>query len=211
MFDKWQSIYSHAQSYPTPVGKDIGEAIEQGFNIREWLLKAIPDYAAIHQPSLKKVSLVETVTKSIENASLEQEKKLYIEQMLDKLQKKQPQPVATKIDTIANTISKKEPLKDTESKEEDASWFKEYGSIVTWYQNCKAQDRLPREQFKLEWIAKNNIRMSLIVPNPSIWYAALDREIAYGPSYIRALSGCLQNDLIQLKKFVEPISLQKEQ
>ncbi|MDR3549982.1 MAG: toprim domain-containing protein [Candidatus Babeliales bacterium] len=39
MLTKWRSLYQHAQGYPTPIGKDIGEAIQNGFNIREWLLR----------------------------------------------------------------------------------------------------------------------------------------------------------------------------
>jgi len=38
MFTKWRALYPHAKDAPTPVGKDIGEAIEQGLNIKEWLL-----------------------------------------------------------------------------------------------------------------------------------------------------------------------------
>ena len=41
MLTKWQRLYSHEQPYPTPIGKDIGEAIQQGLNIREWLQSII--------------------------------------------------------------------------------------------------------------------------------------------------------------------------
>lgn len=37
MLIKWQRLYPHAIGYPTPIGKDIGEAIQKGFDIREWL------------------------------------------------------------------------------------------------------------------------------------------------------------------------------
>jgi DNA primase len=40
MLNKWQRLYPHAIGYPTPIGKDIGEAIQNGFNVREWLLRA---------------------------------------------------------------------------------------------------------------------------------------------------------------------------
>ncbi|MBY0110027.1 MAG: toprim domain-containing protein [Candidatus Babeliaceae bacterium] len=41
MFTKWKKLYPHAKNYPTPIGKDIGEAIEEhGLNVREWILKA---------------------------------------------------------------------------------------------------------------------------------------------------------------------------
>ena len=39
LLEKWQKLYSHARPYPVPVGKDIGEAITQGFDIRTWLSK----------------------------------------------------------------------------------------------------------------------------------------------------------------------------
>jgi len=42
LLEKWQKLYSHAQPYRIPVGKDIGEAIEQGFDIRAWLSKLKP-------------------------------------------------------------------------------------------------------------------------------------------------------------------------
>lgn len=41
MLTKWRSLYPHARGYSTPIGKDIGEAIQNEFNIREWLLQAI--------------------------------------------------------------------------------------------------------------------------------------------------------------------------
>lgn len=41
MFKKWHSLYPHAVDYPTPFGKDVGEAIQLGLNVREWLLQAI--------------------------------------------------------------------------------------------------------------------------------------------------------------------------
>ena len=40
MLTKWKNLYSHAIGYPTPIGKDVGEAIQNGFNIKEWLLQA---------------------------------------------------------------------------------------------------------------------------------------------------------------------------
>src|ERR1700682_3772091 len=33
MFAKWKRLYPDAVKYPTPVGKDIGEAIEMGFDV----------------------------------------------------------------------------------------------------------------------------------------------------------------------------------
>lgn len=39
MLKKWQRLYPHAQSYPAPLGKDLGESVEQGLRIRPWLLQ----------------------------------------------------------------------------------------------------------------------------------------------------------------------------
>jgi len=39
MFQKWERLYSHSIAYPTPIGKDIGEAVERDFNIREWIME----------------------------------------------------------------------------------------------------------------------------------------------------------------------------
>lgn len=41
MLIKWQKLYSNATAYPTPFGKDIGEAIEKGLSLREWILKSV--------------------------------------------------------------------------------------------------------------------------------------------------------------------------
>lgn len=40
MLVKWQKLYPYATAYPTPIGKDIGEALQKNFDIKEWLLKA---------------------------------------------------------------------------------------------------------------------------------------------------------------------------
>jgi DNA primase len=39
MLSKWEKLYSHCVPRPVPVGKDVGEAIQGGFELREWLLK----------------------------------------------------------------------------------------------------------------------------------------------------------------------------
>lgn len=41
MLAKWQRLYPHAKRYPTPLGKDIGEAIQKGLDIRAWILQRI--------------------------------------------------------------------------------------------------------------------------------------------------------------------------
>jgi hypothetical protein len=42
MFNKWLTNYPHAKSYPTIIGKDIGEAVEQGLKVRDWIIDALP-------------------------------------------------------------------------------------------------------------------------------------------------------------------------
>ena len=41
MLNKWKKLYDHVKAYPVPFGKDIGEAVAQGLNIKEWLLPAV--------------------------------------------------------------------------------------------------------------------------------------------------------------------------
>jgi DNA primase len=41
MLRKWQLLYPHAKGYTTPIGKDIGEAMEQGLDIRTWILTIV--------------------------------------------------------------------------------------------------------------------------------------------------------------------------
>lgn len=45
VFDDWKKRYSHAEAVPVPIdlGKDIGEAIENGLGLRTWLLNIIDD------------------------------------------------------------------------------------------------------------------------------------------------------------------------
>lgn len=38
MLNKWQTLYPHGQAFNVPVGKDIGEAIENGFDIKKWIV-----------------------------------------------------------------------------------------------------------------------------------------------------------------------------
>lgn len=37
MLEKWQRLYPHAIARPVPYGKDPGEAVQQGLNLKEWL------------------------------------------------------------------------------------------------------------------------------------------------------------------------------
>jgi DNA primase len=37
MYRKWKKLYTHATGCTTPIGKDIGEAIQRSLNIRDWL------------------------------------------------------------------------------------------------------------------------------------------------------------------------------
>jgi hypothetical protein len=43
MLNKWKELYPHARAYPTALGKDIGEAITQGIDLRAWIITGLPD------------------------------------------------------------------------------------------------------------------------------------------------------------------------
>lgn len=42
MFDKWKQLYLNATAVPTPIGKDVGEFIEKGGDLRQWVLSVLP-------------------------------------------------------------------------------------------------------------------------------------------------------------------------
>lgn len=37
MFKKWQRFYSHAIAYTPVIGKDVGEAIQNGLDVKQWI------------------------------------------------------------------------------------------------------------------------------------------------------------------------------
>ncbi len=41
MLEKWQQRYAHATAYPTPMGKDIGDAVALGLDVRKWIMEGI--------------------------------------------------------------------------------------------------------------------------------------------------------------------------
>jgi hypothetical protein len=41
MLKKWQSIYPLVTAFPSPVYKDIGEAVEHGFNVQQWIMEKL--------------------------------------------------------------------------------------------------------------------------------------------------------------------------
>ena len=45
MQQKWQPLYPHARICKTPNGKDIGMSVENGLNLREWLLEQVSSSA----------------------------------------------------------------------------------------------------------------------------------------------------------------------
>jgi len=42
MLAKWKRLYPKTVDYPTPIGKDIGEAIQRQLNVRPWIIDALP-------------------------------------------------------------------------------------------------------------------------------------------------------------------------
>lgn len=42
MREKWSVYYSHAEFTSVPEGKDIGEAFERGFNVKQWIHEILP-------------------------------------------------------------------------------------------------------------------------------------------------------------------------
>lgn len=63
MLKKWQKLYPNSQPFPVPIGKDIGEAIQRGFDIRKWLNNKIESFTVVNPTSDTPVQ----VTQQIEN------------------------------------------------------------------------------------------------------------------------------------------------
>jgi len=68
MLQQWQSLYPHAKAYPTPIGKDIGEAIEMGFDVRSWILEMIPKQNNVKNSSLE---VAKNITQDIVEQKIE--------------------------------------------------------------------------------------------------------------------------------------------
>lgn len=71
MLAKWQSLYPHACPYSVPFGKDIGEAAEQGLQIREWFLATLASFKdaqiasqipTVIEPQLSETTAPTTIT-----------------------------------------------------------------------------------------------------------------------------------------------------
>jgi len=62
MFNKWEKLYSHAQDCPVPIGKDVGEAIENGFNVRKFFLKKLPVESILNGKNNWSIEDLELVT-----------------------------------------------------------------------------------------------------------------------------------------------------
>ena len=41
MWKKWERLYPNAVPFPTPVGKDVGEAVQVGLDLRTWIINRI--------------------------------------------------------------------------------------------------------------------------------------------------------------------------
>lgn len=102
MLAKWQQLYPHARPYPTPYGKDIGEACAQGFNVRDFILSALPD-DCLKQSSqcnnriIEKESLLNTVetietseTKSVQTVTATTAKEAFDNPAIEDGYSKQP-------------------------------------------------------------------------------------------------------------------------
>lgn len=120
MFDKWKKIYPHARACPAPKawGKDIGEAAQAGFNIREWILGQIP-------PNLLHPAI-----------QLESHNKAITETLPIEIIKEPEISLSPSIPVRAE----KESAQDIEHKSAGDGWIKFDREILEWYLN------IPRNQ-----------------------------------------------------------------
>jgi DNA primase len=55
MLRKWKREYPHAVPMPTPVGKDVGEAIQHGFDVADWMLRSVEQPEGVNDTSRKRL------------------------------------------------------------------------------------------------------------------------------------------------------------
>lgn len=154
VFDKWKNLYPYAQAIPVPIalGKDIGEAAQKGFNLREWLLNFIPA-----RQEIKQVDLIKNIIVAKEEPLLSAQKILQI------------------FPGEITEISKAEYLKNakTPSKKEKeiVDWSLDMKELINQFYSSQ---KLPQEPFQL--------RSDLYVSDPTQFYSSIKESINEGPS-----------------------------
>jgi DNA primase len=159
MLMKLQKLYPHAKPTPTPVGKDIGEAIQQGFDIADWLNTFLPQKDIIAQAPDGK--------KEISGTKIHE----YVNTI---------PPAQTIINSAEKIETTKQSIDPAASEpiimltcQEDMPWG-ENQKLVDWFINAK---NLPGAPFVL--ITADQERED--VSNPHDYYICLNAAVKDGP------------------------------
>jgi len=67
MWYKWKSLYKQAQACPTPMAKDIGEAVEQGIDLKAWIIAKLSPQVLHDLNLIKKPVLGQGFVRSFAN------------------------------------------------------------------------------------------------------------------------------------------------
>jgi|GEM_PF-1191954 hypothetical protein len=192
MLNKWTNLFPHAKGCPSPIGKDIGEAIEAGVDIRNWLMQLLP-------PNTIQVPLPQNHTPPIETQMVHTSTDdNYIREV------KAPCPPTTEskqdIQTIISAIDRlfgiteiynianTEPHKTHVVEDKPVDWTNEEQQLIERFRN--RTDR-PKPPFNLDRARKVTHEK---------FYERLEGDISCGPRGPRARTGALQNDLIILEQ-----------
>jgi len=196
LFEKWKMLYPHAKPYPTPIGKDIGEAIKQGFDIRSWLLKFNPVKERSRYDDDK--LLIDRLYKLDEDD--------FYPPWCDAIAKyKQKIPMQAHTSPVLTNrlryglkkmldffdLVEREKATNTKTDNMNFEWSKSVSSLINWFE--KNEKFLPMQAFNLSEYEK--------VTDAKRFYSRIKHDINSEPNKFR--TQFLQNKLEKLKILVE--------
>lgn len=186
MRDKWLGLYPKAQPCPTPKGKDIGEAIEQGININDWLTIflnrigcRVRQASKINDADIQAVKVAEhNIDIAITHLHTEPASQDLPSADITQHQENAMTSQAMKIDKPIQVSD------DDEFQPEDKK-------LIDWFFNEK---QLPINPFCLS--------VEATATDPLKFYESLKASIARGPRDCRARTGALQGDIRKLRRYM---------
>jgi DNA primase len=191
MLEKWRKLYLHAKGYPTPYGKDIGEAISSGLDIREFFLSAI-DTVNMAQQSNTNVKSVQAspripvICTTTPPTVIPQQSALVaiadeVPQVGDDIHDNAPSISTAPPPNPIEKVNSEHEYTESHSDVSNAEWPPQDRELITWtqryFQAIPEHTKLPSDK-------------------------SLLKEIEQGPTSERAQSGALQKELRWIRRLV---------
>jgi len=190
MLTKWQDIYKHAKGLATPIGKDIGEAIENGFDVKSWILEKISKHSAYTQTTQSALPKPSCTMASIPTNPII-EKKEPIQPISQPLVINKPQIVAY----VENSFEEQVIAAINKTRN---TWGNDQ-ALIDWFLNAFKKGELPQTPIFLPSVEYGDENIS----SPAGYYICLQAAIANGPLSWEAKTKRLQDVLQRLKIFIE--------